>query len=138
MRRLIRLLPLCALALTLAAPAARAQTSAAPARPSALVQAAAPLPPPLVPEAAPVGAADEVRAKAISHARMEEAEMRGSKWTYPAIGLVVGAVAGAAYGTWVMREADDWVAPPAHFVTVPAGAVLGLALGAVANLVHPR
>lgn len=63
---------------------------------------------------------------------------RRSAWKYPLMGLAVGAVAGAAYGTWIMLDSDEWLAPPAHIVTVPLGAVVGLAIGGAMNLVHPR
>jgi hypothetical protein len=56
-------------------------------------------------------------------------------WKYPAYGVLVGALVGAVAGTAVMATADEWMAPPAHILTVPAGALAGLALGGVANLI---
>jgi ferric-dicitrate binding protein FerR (iron transport regulator) len=60
-----------------------------------------------------------------------------SAWRYPRIGLLAGAVAGAAFGTYIMATADEWMAPPAHIVTVPGGALVGLAAGGLANLIDP-
>jgi hypothetical protein len=31
----------------------------------------------------------------------------------------------------MMYTADEWIAPPAHFFTVPLGAVVGVLVGAV-------
>ncbi|HEX6372057.1 MAG TPA: hypothetical protein VF006_24240 [Longimicrobium sp.] len=146
MRRLIRSLPLLSLAsaLALAAPAARAQTVGAGASPQpparAFAGAAAPLPRSLAPSATPEAAADRARSAEIPRALVQDAAAgrRRSGWRYPLIGLGVGTLVGAAYGTWVMLDADEWLAPPAHIVTVPAGAVLGLAIGGLANLVAPR
>jgi hypothetical protein len=58
-----------------------------------------------------------------------------SPWTYPRYGMIVGALVGAVAGTVVMATADEWMAPPAHILTVPVGAVAGLAIGGIANLV---
>lgn len=144
MRRLTRSLPLCAAAIALAlaalalgaqAPALDATASIHPT--SAVAEAAAPLPPMLVP---PATTSDEARTSTISQALVEDAagERRRSGWKYPLIGMAVGAVVGAGFGTWVMLDTEEWLAPPAHIVTVPAGAVLGLALGGLANLLDPR
>ena len=57
-----------------------------------------------------------------------------SPWKYPAYGMVVGALAGAVAGTVMMVTADEWLGAPSHIVTVPAGAVAGLAIGGIANL----
>lgn len=56
-----------------------------------------------------------------------------SAWRYPAIGLGVGALAGVVWGTYVMATADEYLAPPAHIVTVPIGAVVGGLIGLLAN-----
>ncbi len=56
-------------------------------------------------------------------------------WKYPAYGMLVGALVGAVAGTAMMATADEWMAPPAHILTIPAGALAGLAIGGVANLV---
>ena len=138
MRRLIRPLLFCSMAIALAAQAAIAQapaSSAAAAVQPPVLSATAPLPRTLVPPAA---------LKAVRHAGPEVEAMdttfipRRSRWKYPLIGLGVGALVGAAYGTWVMADSEEWIAPPAHVVTVPAGALLGLAIGGAANLLHPR
>jgi hypothetical protein len=71
-------------------------------------------------------------------AMLEEAEQRRSGWRYPLLGMAAGAVAGAALGAYVMASADEYMAAPAFFLTVPAGALAGLALGGVANLIDPR
>ncbi|HEX2210106.1 MAG TPA: hypothetical protein VHG93_20695 [Longimicrobium sp.] len=141
MRRLIRPLLFCSVAIALAAQAAIAQapasSAAAAVQPSAPpgLCATAPLPRTLVPPAA---------LRAVWNAGTEVEAMdttfipRRSGWKYPLIGLGVGALVGAAYGTWVMAHSEEWIAPPAHVVTVPAGALLGLAIGGAANLLHPR
>lgn len=115
-----------AAALAVAAPdasAQRTQTAASASIPPAWSRAAAPLPaalsPAAVPEAGRPVAAVETR----------------SGWKYPAYGMVVGALAGAVAGTVMMVTADEWLGAPAHIVTVPAGALAGLAIGGIANLV---
>lgn len=50
-------------------------------------------------------------------------------WRYVGWGVAAGAVAGAIWGTVVMKNADDWVAPPAHMFTIPVGALLGGVVG---------
>lgn len=52
-------------------------------------------------------------------------------WRYP----VWGAVAGGIWGTVVMLNADEWVAPPAYMVTIPLGAVVGGVAGWVIGAV---
>ncbi|HEX5869734.1 MAG TPA: hypothetical protein VFY65_04945, partial [Longimicrobium sp.] len=127
MRRLTRSLPFCAavLALALAAPAVRAQAldaaSSQPAPTRLVAEAAAPLPRTLTP---PATRLDEARTSTISQAIVEDvatSERRRSGWKYPLIGMAVGAVVGAGFGTWVMLDAEEWLAPPAHIATVPAG-----------------
>ena len=144
MRRLIRSLPFCsvAIALALSAQTSRAQAvdaaaSLPPAPAAVFAPAAAPLPAMLVPPANAAAALDEARSARI---RVREAtlERRRSGWKYPLIGAGVGALVGAGVATYVMLQSDEWLAPPFHIVTVPAGAVLGLALGGVANLIAPR
>jgi hypothetical protein len=63
----------------------------------------------------------------IPRAEMEKTN-RGRNMLY---GGLIGAVAGAAAGTYIMYSADEYMAAPAHFVTVPVGAVLGVLVGAV-------
>jgi hypothetical protein len=58
---------------------------------------------------------------------------RRSSWQYPLIGAVAGGIVGAVWGTYLMRSADEWLAPPAHFITIPLGAAVGAALGLIAN-----
>lgn len=134
MRRLILILPLCFAALV--APAARAQApgEADTRQPPGVVASsrlAAPLPQKLVPPAVEQAGAWEMEAPDADAARR-------SGWTYPLIGAGVGILAGAAYGTWVMLDSEEWLAPPIHIVTVPAGAILGLAIGGAMNLLDPR
>ena len=50
-------------------------------------------------------------------------------WRYVGWGVVAGAVSGAIWGTVVMKNADDWVGPPAHMFTIPVGALLGGVVG---------
>lgn len=111
-----------ATALALAAPDAAAQSALPASVQPTWSRAAAPLPASLVPV---VREADAPVAKVDAR----------SPWTYPRYGLIAGALAGAVAGTVVMASVDEWMAPPAHVLTVPAGAVAGLALGGVANLV---
>lgn len=125
---------LASFALLLAAPAARAQTAdAQPSLPSMPPIPARsmdePLPAALIPSRAAVAA------QARDPTERLDAQTRRSPWRYPAIGAVAGALAGAAFGTALMVTADEWIAPPAHLFTVPAGAVLGMAIGGVANLI---
>jgi hypothetical protein len=54
-------------------------------------------------------------------------------WYRPLIGAGIGAVVGAAYGTIVMVRADEWLAPPAHYITIPVGAMLGAGVGLLMN-----
>jgi len=56
-------------------------------------------------------------------------------WPYPVVGAFAGAVVGAGLSAVMMYRVDDWVAPPAFFVLVPAGAVVG---GVIGLLVAPR
>lgn len=65
-------------------------------------------------------------------------QTRRSLWTYPVIGMVAGAAAGAVLGSYMMGRTDAWIGPPAHYFTLPAGAALGAGLGLLANAIHPR
>ena len=49
------------------------------------------------------------------------------------IGAVIGAALGTAYGYHIMSTTDDYLAPPAYLITAPAGALLGLLVGAVVS-----
>ena len=60
-----------------------------------------------------------------------------SRWRYPVIGAIAGAVVGAAYGTYIVLSTENYLAPPAHFVTVPIGAAIGALLGLAANAIDP-
>ena len=60
-----------------------------------------------------------------------------SRWRYPVIGAIAGAVVGAAYGTYIVVSTENYLAPPAHFVTVPVGAAIGALLGLAANAIDP-
>jgi hypothetical protein len=115
-----------AAALAFAAPdasAQQAQTAAASASiQPAWSQGAVPLPAALSPAMREAGQP------------VEAVETR-SPWSYPRYGMIVGALVGAVAGTVVMATADEWMAPPAHILTVPVGAVAGLAIGGLANLV---
>lgn len=46
-------------------------------------------------------------------------------------GGVAGAVVGAIAGTYMMVQAEEWMAPPAHIITIPLGAVVGAVIGAL-------
>lgn len=125
---------LASAALLLATPAARAQTADAQSSSSSALSVPAglvdePLPAALVPSRAT--AAGQAR----SAVERLDAQTRRSAWRYPVIGAAGGALAGAVFGTVLMATADEWIAPPAHLFTVPAGAVLGLAIGGIANLI---
>lgn len=53
-------------------------------------------------------------------------------WIKPAIFIGAGALAGAAWGTYVMATADDpWIGPPAHIVTIPVGTAVGVVLALI-------
>jgi hypothetical protein len=76
------------------------------------------------------------RREMVSPALAEAAQQR-SGWRYPVIGMLAGAVTGAALGAYVMASADEYMAAPAYYVTVPTFALIGLALGGAANLIDP-
>lgn len=61
-----------------------------------------------------------------------------SRWLLPVVGAVIGAGAGAVWGTYLMNDADEWIAPPAHLVTIPIGAAAGALVGWVADQVVRR
>jgi hypothetical protein len=67
------------------------------------------------------------------------ASLRGprSRWRYPLIGAAAGAAAGTVLGIYVMARAEDYLAPPAFFVTAPLGAAVGALIGLAANAAHP-
>lgn len=123
MRSILVRFALVAAALAFAAPAAHAQTAAIQ---SASAPRATPLPANLTP--APVA---HVGSDAL------DAAAARSAWKYPVRGALIGALAGAVYGTIVMATADEYIGVPAHAFTVPAGAVLGLAVGGAMNLIDP-
>ncbi len=60
---------------------------------------------------------------------LEGAAARRSAPRHILIGALSGAVIGTAAGLYVMYRAEDWLAPPAPFLTAPAGAVLGAGVG---------
>lgn len=63
----------------------------------------------------------------IPRAEMEKTN-RGRNMVY---GGLIGAAVGAAAGTYIMYSADEYMAAPAHFFTVPMGAVVGVLVGVV-------
>ncbi|HEX6039680.1 hypothetical protein [Longimicrobium sp.] len=109
------LLASLAAALIINTPSAAAQSR------SAVLAPAAPLPAALSP--APSDAASRPTTEIAPR----------SRFRYPTIGLLAGAAVGAVVGTYVMATSDEWIGAPAHILTVPAGALLGLAVGALAN-----
>ena len=117
-----------AAALAVAAPDASAQ--AAPAQTAA---ASASIQPAWPRAAVPLPAA---LSPAVREAGKPVAAMEARPaWKYPAYGMLAGALVGAVAGTVMMAASDEWLGAPAHIVTVPAGALAGLAIGGVAHLV---
>lgn len=56
---------------------------------------------------------------------LHEVESDGG-WLRPVLWIGGGALIGAAWGTYLMWQADDgWIGPPAHILTVPVGAAGG-------------
>lgn len=108
--------------LAIATPNAAAQAAQAPVAQAAWTRSAAPLPQVLAPAA-------------VSARRQAETAAPRSPWRYPVIGLVGGAVVGAVAGGVIMGTADEYIGVPAYAFTVPMGALAGLALGGIANLV---
>jgi hypothetical protein len=71
----------------------------------------------------------QISAPTISIARAEDGKTnRGRNMLY---GGLIGAAVGAAAGTYIMYSADEYMGQPAHFFTVPMGAVVGVLVGAV-------
>jgi hypothetical protein len=60
-----------------------------------------------------------------------EAEARKNRGRNVFVGVVAGAALGAIAGTYLMASTDEWLAPPAHIVTVPLGALVGGVIGAL-------
>jgi hypothetical protein len=124
--RSILLLASVAGALAFGAPDAAAQSAPAPAARGLYGSPRTPLPASLAPSAARTASLP-----------VEGARGKRSAWRYPALGAVAGTLVGAVVGTSLMVGSDEWMAPPAHILTVPAGALLGLAIGGVVNLLDP-
>lgn len=53
-------------------------------------------------------------------------------------GVLLGIVAGVAWGTVAMRSTDDWMVAPAYVFTVPVCAILGGVAGGVTGWIVDR
>ena len=50
-------------------------------------------------------------------------------WSYVWWGALAGGIAGGVYGAVAMAGVDAYMGPPLYFLTAPAGAVVGAAVG---------
>jgi hypothetical protein len=120
-----------AAAVALAAPAVHAQSA------DALADAApAAIQPESAPRAVPLPASLTPAPLVRAGSEALDAAAR-SAWKYPLRGAIIGAVAGAVWGTILMATADEYIGVPAHAFTVPGGALLGLAVGGAMNVIDP-
>jgi hypothetical protein len=65
------------------------------------------------------------------------AQQERSLLQYPALGVGIGALAGFAYGIYIMASTQDYLGPPAYMLTVPVGAAAGAVVGLLAHVIIP-
>ena len=87
-----------------------------------------------VPQTLPGEALQAVNETGVLAGRIERSTRRDcGMW-----GLVAGVAAGAAAGYFIMATTEDWLAPPAYYVTVPVGGVLGWLIGSGIGSIRSR
>lgn len=52
-----------------------------------------------------------------------------ARWNAAFLGAAAGAVVGGLVGVWAEKESQDGIAPPAYYISVPLGAVVGFIVG---------
>lgn len=66
--------------------------------------------------------------------RLQSEDRSHPRWIYPAVGALVGGLAGVAWGAYLVETTPAWLAKPTvYFVTVPVGAAAGALLGLIVD-----